>query len=650
MNRKTDIITAKGSFATALLLIAIVMSFLAPKAAVNVDEQLHYPHAKKVVNWYFTGGKDTSCLNTPDSNLKYYGQSVDNMTALVVRVFNIKNEFLTRHFTGAAFFLLLLFFSGLLAHQITGSYWSSVITVFVLVFMPRLFGQAFGNLKDIPFATGYIAGLYMIIRYLKELPKPRWSTTFLLGIAIAFTCSVRIGGLILFAYLALFGAVYFILKPFELKQIVSTKPCFVRLMGQITAIILIGYFAGLLFWPYALQNVFLNPWESLKVMEHYKIGIRQVFEGNFIWSTDLPWYYLPKWLFISTPEFVFIGIIFFLVFFIKEWIEKNMEFNRILFETFIVFSFFFPLVYVIFIHSNLYSGIRQMIFVLPLLAVMTSIAIYKLWDSNFKKIIKYPVLIVLFLLMIIPIKHQASNFPADYIYFNSFIGGNKKAWSNYEYDYYFHGIKEPAEYLIQLIKHDEDVIVAANCNLSNYFTGLPNVCYRYVRYLERSSVNWDYGLFGINYIHPYQLKNKTWQSAEVLKTFYHEGNPIAVILKRKDKKDLEGINYIELKKPEEGERLLEQALDRDPNNIWLYVYLIKAKLLQGQNETADLYIKKGRELHPFYEPFYLLEAQKLFNENKFHESLVTLQKLIEINPRYQPAGSLLKAVKDKLNK
>ncbi|MFW6259859.1 MAG: phospholipid carrier-dependent glycosyltransferase, partial [Tangfeifania sp.] len=306
MSRIHHILSARNGFAITLVLAAIILAFLAPKAAVNVDEQLHYPHAKKVVNWYFTGGEDQSCLDTPKSNLKYYGQSVDNFTALINRVFNVEDEFLIRHFTGALFFWLLLFFTGLLARKLTGSYTVSVLTVLSLLLMPRLFGQAFGNLKDIPFATGYVAGLLMIVQFLKEIPRPRWRTAILLGLAIAFTVSVRAGGFILFAYLALGMFMFFILKPFYLK-VVSTKPVLVRLTGQGIVIVLIGYFAGLLFWPYALQDVFSNPLESLQVMEHYKVSIRQIFEGELIWSTLLPWYYLPQWLFISTPEFVMLG-------------------------------------------------------------------------------------------------------------------------------------------------------------------------------------------------------------------------------------------------------------------------------------------------------------------------------------------------------
>jgi tetratricopeptide (TPR) repeat protein len=645
MNNAITILTARNAFVASLVFAAVLLAFLAPKAAVNVDEQLHYPHAKKVVNWYFTGGEDKSCLDTPVTNLKYYGQSVDNLTALINRVFHIENEFLTRHLTGALFFWLLLLFSGLVGFQISGAFWVSALTVISMLAMPRLFGQAFGNLKDIPFAAGYMASIFFIIRLLKELPEPRWSTSLWLGLAIAFSCSVRIGGLILFGYLGLALIAIFISKPFLLKQIFSTKSSVVRLLGQGLTILLIGYFAGLLFWPFALQNVFLHPYESLQVMEQYKVSIRQIFGGEWLWSTQLPWYYLPKWLLISTPEFLFFGFGGFLIFFFNKSIKQD---NKQLFhELFLLFTLFFPLVYVIYIDANLYSGVRQMIFVLPVLAILSSIGFVSVYNLFSGKTGKSAFLIFCFLLIILPVKHQFSTFPADYIFFNSISGGNKKAWSNYEYDYYFHGIKKPAEYLIELVGNKE-ITVATNCNLSNYFDRNKNIQYKYVRYLERSSIDWDYGLFGVNYIHPELLKNGKWQSAEVLETFYHKGNPVVVLLKRKDKQDFAGISKSELGKFDEANVLLEKALQSDVNNVWLILQLAKNALKQNDFESFNRYLQKGREIYPQYEPFYLVEAQYRFNQAEYQAAEAVLNELIEINPRYNAAVPLINAVKEKL--
>jgi hypothetical protein len=643
------VLNGKNGFYATLLLVAVILAFLAPQAAVNVDEQLHYPHAKKVVNWYFTAGADTSCLHTPGTNLKYYGQSVDNLTALVNRIFNVEDEFLVRHYTGALVFFMLLYFTGLLSRRLSDSWLAATVTVLALVFMPRLSGHAFGNLKDIPFAAGYMAGLLMISQFLKELPSPGWKTTLLLGLAIAFTVSVRAGGFILFAYLGFSTIIYFIAYPSVLKQIVTGKTFLTCLAFRAVAIALIGYFAGLLFWPYALQNVWVNPLESLDMMEHYKVSIRQVFEGNLVWSDRLPRYYLPVWLLISTPVFVLAGISLFIIFFVPALFRRDSSTRQFLSEGFVLFSILFPVFYVLVIGSNLYSGVRQMLFVLPPAAVLATLGIFKSlkYVASINKNAIYPFGILAFLILVWPLRHQISTFPADYVYFNELAGGNKKAWGNYEYDYYFHGLRKPAEDLIKIIGEDK-VTVAMNCNLSNYFEEHNNIKFQYTRYLERGSKDWNYGLFGINYIHPNLLKNNLWQPSGTLKIYYHKENPVAVLVRRENKDDFHGIEKINQLNFGPGTALLERSLETDPNNVWTFVYLAKAKLAENNTEDFLHYLQKGKEIHPWFEPLLLLEARHLYGTGKYQESLKVLDELSEINPYYRQKDPLTKQVNEKL--
>ena len=645
MSKASNIFTARNVFAASLVLAGLLLAFLAPKAAVNVDEMLHYPHAKQVVNWYFTRGKDVSSLDTPLTNLKFYGQSVDNFTALINRVFHIENEFLTRHFTGAFFFLLLLFFSGLLGKELTNSYWTSALVVLSLLLTPRLFGQAFGNLKDIPFAAGYVAGILFMIRIFKNFPKQSWRDVIFLTLAIAFTNSVRIGGLILFAYLALGIILLFIAKPFLLKYIVSTKSCIVRLTGQGLTIVVGGYFLGLLFWPFALQDVFRHPLQSLSMMEHYAISIKQIFNGEVIWSSNLPPGYLLRWIWISTPEFILLGLIYFIAFLTYKFTKPG---EQLFLELFALFTLVFPVVYVIAIGANLYSGIRQMLFVVPIMVVLAVLGFQSMVNVWQKRSSKIPYILLFFGLMILPLVHQAKTFPVDYVYFNSVSGGNKNAWSNYEYDYYFQGMKQATDELISEIGNKK-AVVAMNCQLPNYFEKIPNIDFRYTRYLERSSSDWDYGLFGVNYIHPWQLKNNTWQSSKIVKTWHHRGNPLVVLLKRGDKTDLQAIRAINERNWDEGELLIKDALETEPNNVWLYVNLANLKLAQAKYGELDSIVAKGRTIHPYYEPFYLIEAQKFFDQQKYGEAGQVLEQLKQVNPLYSNARPLTKKVEEKLN-
>jgi lambda repressor-like predicted transcriptional regulator len=539
----------------------------------------------------------------------------------------------------------LLFFSGLLGKELTGSYWTSALIVLSLMLTPRLLGQAFGNLKDIPFATGYVAGILFIIRILKSFPKPSWRNVIYLAFAIAFTNSVRIGGLILFAYLALGIVSILIAKPFLLKYIVSTKSCIVRLTGQGLTVVVGGYFLGLLFWPFALQDVFRHPFESLSMMEHYAVSIKQIFNGEVLWSSNLPPGYLIRWIGISTPEFILVGLIYFIAFLTYKFTKPG---EQLFLELFALFTLVFPVVYVIIIGSNLYSGIRQMLFIVPVMVVLSVLGFQKMLGVWKKRRSKLPYLFLFFGLMILPLVHQAKTFPVDYVYFNSVSGGNKKAWSNYEYDYYFHGMKEATDDLISEIGENE-AVVAMNCQLPNYFEKYPNIHFQYTRYLERSSADWDYGLFGVNYIHPWQLKNNTWQSAKIVKTYYHKGNPLVVLVRRGEKTDLDAINAVKQRKWSEGEFLIKDALETEPNNVWLLVNLANLKLAQAKYAALDSIVEKGRTIHPYYEPFYLIEAQKFFDQKNFEAANQELQQLYKVNPLYKNADPLRKKVEEELN-
>jgi hypothetical protein len=446
----------------------------------------------------------------------------------------------------------------------------------------------------------------------------------------------------------LFLVVYLLLNPGLFRELTGKKSLLQRLVLQLFVIGILGYFVGLLFWPYALQDVIRHPLESLRVMEHYKVSIRQIFEGEFVWSTNLPWYYLPKWFLISTPGFILLGTSLLMLYPVYSSLAVKKETAPDAFVDFIlIFTLLFPAVYVVAIGSNLYSGVRQMMFILPLLAVLSVSGILRWFALTGPKPLKIGFLSLVFGLMAFPAWHQVKTFPADYIYFNALAGGNSGAWSNYEYDYYFHGLKKPSEYLSDLISNEPHVVVALNCNLTNYFDRSDNITTTYVRYLERSSEDWDYGLFGINYIHPEMLRSGAWKSGLAVKTFYHRGNPVAILLKRDDKSDYQGTQEIKIGNFEAGERLIRKALDKDPGNVWLYVQLAKMNLLKSDTAAFTANIISGKEIHPYYEPLYLLEAQRYLKEDRPEEALFVLGQLKEINPFYEPAERLMDVVRDK---
>ena len=154
----------------------------------------------------------------------------------------------------------------------------------------------------------------------------------------------------------------------------------------------------------------------MKEFTNYNIGLRTIFEGEQMMSNMLPVHYAPKYLMIGSPLVVvigFIGYLFFMAF-------RKKEFSLLSF--FILFSLVFPVFWVIYQKSNLYGGIRHLLFVMPFMVLLAA-RFWTLMLSVSPKYLKGVMVVVLVGLLFLPARHMAVNHPNDYVYFNELVGG-----------------------------------------------------------------------------------------------------------------------------------------------------------------------------------------------------------------------------------
>lgn len=59
-------------------------------------------------------------------------------------------------------------------------------------------------------------------------------------------------------------------------------------------------------WPWAHENVIMNPLLALKMITKFHVTYPVFFEGKSILSNLLPRYYLPKYLLITTPPMLLV--------------------------------------------------------------------------------------------------------------------------------------------------------------------------------------------------------------------------------------------------------------------------------------------------------------------------------------------------------
>lgn len=609
------------SISTVLLGFMLLMS---RDAGVTCDEVLHYQQSVSVYNYFASHGKDQTALNTPVTNLKYYGQSYDNLTTILIRWLNIRDIYGFRHIMSAVAGWLTILITALFAAWITG-YRTGIIVLLLFAVSPTFLGHAQNNLKDIPFALGYISGIFFTLKFLKS---GKWSTkkdALLLTLSIAFCISIRAGGILLICYLFLFFFLYFLSKYLQERK-ADIQEIWRKLIWT-CGISLAGYFLSIILWPFAIQNPLLNPLRSLNTMVRFPSTFRQIFEGKFDWSDFMPWNYLSEYMAVTIPIVVLVGLAIFILL-----ARKIFSRGKAFIYWILVFSIVFPILFVIFEKSNLYSGWRHFLFLYPAIIILASAGFDQLLQLVKSRYVLWSSVIILALLSIHPVKFMALNHRYSYLYYNQLVGGLKAAFGNYETDYYFVSLKEGSEWLVNYLeerKNSKPVKVGSNFSVEWFFRNHPEVKNGFFRYEERSCFDWDYAIVTDRYIPPLQLKKMAWPPGNAIKVIYADEVPICAVLERKTKDDFLGYEALQSGQAKAAIKFFEQALKINDEDEMIYYNFAVALNREGQSERSDSLLNICLEINPDFEPaiMYLgniAAAQgKRIVAQQYYESLIT---------------------------
>ena len=612
-----------------LVVFLLAVLVISRDAGISGDEEVHYKHSEMVYNYFKTLGGDKSALNTPETHLQYYGQSFDNFVTILIHFFNIEDVYGFRHLMNSVAGWMIVLVTGLFAVYLSG-YRTGILVILLFAISPGFLGHLQNNLKDIPFALAYIAGVFLSLKTVFSESKPSKRTVALLVLSIAASIGIRAGGILLVFYLWFFAFLYYLHRYFS-GLAIGNRELFYRLK-QLFFISVIGYFLGLLLWPYALTNPFLRPWQSYQIMTNFPTTLRQIFDGGYYWSDHLPWYYLPKYLLITIPLAVLLGVALFFVFSYRIFKKEKALPLAIL-----VFTVVFPPLFVIFKQANLYGAWRHFIFIYPGIVLLAALG-FSEYVSFFRKYWQRIILILaLTTLSIHPVRFMVSNHPYYYLYFNEITGGLKGAYGKYETDYYYHSMREGAEWLIDHlneVRPKRNIRVGGNFPIQWFFRMYPNIDFSYFQYTNRSCEKWDYAIVGNSYIYPEQLRNGNWPPGNAIHTVYADGVPICTVLKRQTYDDYRGIRALNSGDSEKAVKLLSKAVKIDSGNALIYYKLAKAFLEQGETEKADSILEKGIDVHPGYEPTLLLLGTIAEQEGNISQAVKYYEKVIKINEKY----------------
>jgi tetratricopeptide (TPR) repeat protein len=516
----------------SLAMMLVTMLFTSKDFGISGDEITQNTYGQKVFDYYATFGKDQSCFQPFGriTNAFYYGGFYDLLCVTINKVSPF-DPFDTRHFINSIFGFLIILTAARFAKFLKN--WQAALLVSWLLFLsPRFFGDCMNNPKDVPFALGMLLGIFYIYRFIQAFPKPSLKDKIGLALSIGFAISIRVGGILLLPFLGFgFALVYF--SEFRKQYALNSKEVRQYVINCI-GLGIAGYLIGLIFWPYGLQNPISNPFTALHEMTQFSTSISMLFNDHKIVSDNVPWYYIPKWIFISSPVIVLLGIIISPILLVN----KEYKFSYIFF---LFFATLFPLLYIIYQKSPLYDGWRHLFFIYPPLVLLASLAFMTVLKMAKTNAVKYAVIGGLVVGLLLPARYCIANHPNEIVYFNELVGGIDGAYSHYETDYYMNSVKQAAFRLARKydLFHTKDTVVVASNAIEpvlQYFSRInPKVVCIYIRYYQRYEKKWDFALIYTRFIDKDLLKNENGESyfppANTIDVVKADNTPLCAIVK-----------------------------------------------------------------------------------------------------------------------
>jgi len=371
-------------------------------------------------------------------------------------------------------------------------------------------------------------------------------------------------------------------------------------------------------------------------MAHYPLTFRQIFEGNVEWSDYMPWYYLPKSMVITIPLIVLTGLFSFVLF-----SRRIMKDGKAILYGMVVFTILFPMLFVIYERSNLYSSWRQFLFLYPPIVLLAATGFQIYFENMARKFLTWCGVAFLAILSIHPLKFMIKNHPYSYLYYNEFVGGLKGAYSNYETDYYYVSQTEAAKWLLGYLNNkgiNGPVKVKATYSVLWQFRKHPEIKTSFFRYEERSDYDWDYAIVVNRYISPYKLRHNFWPPKNAIDVIYVDKVPVCSVLERKSKDDYYGYVALSEGRNRDAIKYFEKALKKELNPEFEPILMYLGNIARSQNKTEDAINYYERLIgvnRKYFEAYVSLSA--LLTPGDVMKARSLLRTCLDMNPRYKRA-------------
>ncbi len=419
-----------------LIVMLITVVTQVQSYGLTTDEGMQSNYGQAVFAWYRTLGKDQSFLHFPaDAHEPEHGPFFLVIVAAAEHVlhhqWNVEAALIA--LSGVLGVIML----GLCGFEL-GGWWFALLAALSLWLYPRFFGAIFNNPKDIPFTTATILVLWSTLLLIKQWGQSRkyLRNSLLVAFFLAVAVAIRVNAITWYGTLALMGAGWWLLN---WRRTLQENHLAQAIKQQVLAagIIGVGSLLGIMaMWPYILLGPLVNFYRALTVIAKYPWNGSVLFAGNMQLAMDLPRSYAPIWLVIGSPPALILCAIVGCLF-LSGWSLRKRVLDPQMFV--VLLSLAIPLSVIVGMHSVLYNGLRQLLFLIPSIILLAVYGFLQVFAFLRRK--RQMVLAGLLVLLAVGntlwlAKDMLVLHPYEYVYFSPLVGGVAGANGVYEMDYW----------------------------------------------------------------------------------------------------------------------------------------------------------------------------------------------------------------------
>ena len=458
--------------AAAALLSAVLVLGLATAAdyGFTVDEFNTDDYGPKALAWYTSGFIDRSHFETVEFSLWYYGPWFQMLTAYI-QSFDFADRITVRHtmtfLVGLAGVAALLPLGRLAAGR-----WVGLAAITLCLMTGYLYGSLFFTPIDVPLLAAMIWATLAIVVMARHV-WPSWRSTIAAGLLSGLAIATRTGGIITHVYLL--AALLLCAADVFAREGRLTPRYLLGLAARYGAAVALAWVVAFALWPWLQIG---DPLAQFKIALAHFANITTSFEfthwGEEISTRALPRSYIPAQLLVRLPEAFLVLLALACLHAVvaaatlaREAVAQSRTERgaglRAAIQTLareramltIALAVVLPLGFLILQRATMYDGVRHVLFVIPMLAVVAGLG----WRTLLPLLKRAPVVSAVAVGAYVGgvLATLAALHPLEYVAMNALAGGTRRAYDKFELDYWSAAATEALRRLEQRFDYDPSI-------------------------------------------------------------------------------------------------------------------------------------------------------------------------------------------------